>query len=188
MEYDYKTVYDKIYEVGYHSDANFCHARFLADFILPKIEFNTVLDLGSSKGAGIDHYQKHGKFCMGIEITDIGVRDAINLHRPTVSGSICKLPFPDKSFDLVVSTDVMEHIFEKDVSSIVDECHRVSKKYIAHKIALGPEAGKHFTANAGLGEIPLHVTLLSIQKWIELFCKDTGKLICQQGNMFLIEI
>jgi len=42
-----------------------------------------------------------------------------------------KLPFEDKSFDLVISTDFFEHIPEEKIDSVKSEMLRVGKKVIA---------------------------------------------------------
>ena len=40
--------------------------------------------------------------------------------------NICALPYPDNSFDIVISDQVLEHI-EGDVQKAIDECRRVLK-------------------------------------------------------------
>jgi ubiquinone/menaquinone biosynthesis C-methylase UbiE len=41
------------------------------------------------------------------------------------------LPFEDKSFDLVITTDFFEHIPEGDIDEVVEELNRVGKKVIS---------------------------------------------------------
>jgi len=45
-----------------------------------------------------------------------------------------ELPFEDKSFDLVISTDFFEHIPEEKIGSVKSEMLRVGKKVIARVV------------------------------------------------------
>lgn len=57
-------------------------------------------------------------------------------------GSAIGLPWPDNSFDAVVSSDMLEHIAEEDVPAAVREFHRVSRKYVLLLIAPRTEGNK----------------------------------------------
>ena len=57
-------------------------------------------------------------------------------------GSAIGLPWPDNSFDAVVSSDMLEHIAEEDVPAAVREFHRVSRKYVLLLIASRTEFNK----------------------------------------------
>ena len=47
-----------------------------------------------------------------------------------LKGSIAKLPFEDRSFDLVTSLEVLEHLPQEEFKTGIYELQRVSKKYI----------------------------------------------------------
>ena len=61
--------------------------------------------------------------------TDISYKsvDVAEDLQPEVVGSVTKLPFPDKSFDVVVAFEVLEHLpfekFEVAVSEISRVCY-----------------------------------------------------------------
>ena len=40
-----------------------------------------------------------------------------------------QLPFADQSFDAIMSTDVLEHVLEKDVPALIQEFARVTRKF-----------------------------------------------------------
>lgn len=69
--------------------------------------------------------------------------------------SIVDLPYPDESFDIVISDQVLEHV-EGDPYTAVDECHRVLKKggYVIHTTCFinpvhgAPDDYWRFTPNA----------------------------------------
>jgi len=50
-------------------------------------------------------------------------------------GSATNNPWPDTSFDAILSTDVLEHIETNDVPLVVSEFSRVVKKYLFLQIS-----------------------------------------------------
>ncbi len=60
-----------------------------------------------------------------------------------VQGDARKLPFPDNSFEVVLASDLMEHIAKEDRVKVLDELCRVSKNYVI----LGAPFRKEFVEN-----------------------------------------
>lgn len=58
-------------------------------------------------------------YCKGMEI-------------PVVQGDICKMPLPDKSYDLGYSVGVFMNIHPDKIGEAVDEMIRVCRKYVIH--------------------------------------------------------
>jgi len=54
--------------------------------------------------------------------------DVDPIWNPTFVGDLCAAPFPDNSFDLVIVSNVLEHIF--DFEKAIQEAARISKKYV----------------------------------------------------------
>jgi len=46
------------------------------------------------------------------------------------------IPFKDRSFDLVICLDTMEHIYEEDVPQVINEIYRISSRYVFFQIAV----------------------------------------------------
>lgn len=99
--------------------------RFIAKLGLKK-EAN-VLDIGTSTGTNL-------RLLVNMEFTNINGLDfsdhAIEFCRqkglPAVTkGDICDMPFDDNSMDLVVATDIVEHV--PDDQKALDEIYRVLK-------------------------------------------------------------
>lgn len=129
----YEDLYNKLYSVGYHRSEKTSHTIPVIDILDKHILYKNVLDCGSSIGNAI-HYLKNKKiYAEGLEISQIATDKANARGLKTTQGSICKLPFPSNSFDLVISTDVLEHLKEADVLTAIEESIRVCKKYACHK-------------------------------------------------------
>lgn len=47
-----------------------------------------------------------------------------------IQGDATKMPFESKSFEMVISTDVMEHIPDTNKEAFIRECTRVAKKFV----------------------------------------------------------
>ena len=60
----------------------------------------------------------------GIAVTTLDVAEDVH---PDVVGSITSLPLPDRSFDVVLAAEVLEHISAEDVSSAFKELSRVAR-------------------------------------------------------------
>lgn len=63
----------------------------------------------------------------GIRVTTFDI--AAELH-PDVVGSVTALPFPDKTFDVVLAAEVLEHIRFEDVSQALSELRRVASRAV----------------------------------------------------------
>lgn len=59
-----------------------------------------------------------------------------------VGGSATKIPFPDNHFDIVLSTDMLEHLERAQRKVAIQECVRVSKKFVLIGFPCGASAAK----------------------------------------------
>lgn len=96
----------------------------------------TVLEIGPGNKTVTDALQKNG-----VSVTTVDIDKNLN---PDFVTSVTKLPFKDESFNLVLCSEVLEHLpFEKFKESLV-ELKRVSKKYVILGL---PNAGGVFIFN-----------------------------------------
>lgn len=95
-----------------------------------KIE--SVLDAGAGEGITLRKIKdKHiGKKHEGIEYMDeaIEIGKKVNPDITIKKGNIYELPYKDATFDLVICTEVLEHL--DDPKKALQELRRVSKKYL----------------------------------------------------------
>lgn len=83
-----------------------------------------ILDLGC--GGGNTIFKTFGSV-VGIDISFASVKQAARVYDQVVCGSVLRLPFPDESFDYVVSNNVLEHMHPEDKTRLFGEIYRVTK-------------------------------------------------------------
>jgi SAM-dependent methyltransferase len=83
------------------------------------IERPRVLDAGSGTGVNLADYMQAGD-AVGVELDRAAAAISVRRGcRRVAVGDLCRLPFRDASFDLVISTDVIEHI-DDDVAALAE--------------------------------------------------------------------
>ncbi len=108
-----------------------------------------ALDVGCAGGGNTAVLRDLGWAVTGLEYSPAGARIAASRGLDVVRGDATRLPFPDASFDLVMATDVWEHI--EDDRTVASEAARVlrpggrvlvavpcsMKLWSGHDVALG---------------------------------------------------
>jgi len=94
-------------------------------------DVQSVLDAGCGNGAFgnvlIDAFPNRFNRVMGLDAS----KEALKyVKTEKINGTITNLPFEDKSFDLVICLEVLEHLPQADFKKGILEFQRVSKKYI----------------------------------------------------------
>jgi ubiquinone/menaquinone biosynthesis C-methylase UbiE len=97
-----------------------------------KLKVDSILDGGAGEGFTLEYLRKSGigKSYEGIDFLQTAVEIGNKLH-PEITlkkASIYELPYRENSFDLVISTEVLEHLRFPDKA--LQELVRVSKKYV----------------------------------------------------------
>lgn len=87
-----------------------------------------ILDVGGRTGLLRRFLPGHAVTLVDVEPSDIP---------DVVLGDGRKLPFPDKSFDVVAAFDTLEHVPKEGRDAFVDECSRVARE---HVVLVGPYA------------------------------------------------
>ena len=93
---------------------------------------NSVLDVGCGEGFTLDRLQKEkiGKTYEGLEYSKEAIKLGKELY-PNLNirqGDIYQLPYRNNSFDLVICTEVLEHL--EDPRKALKELIRVSNRFI----------------------------------------------------------
>jgi SAM-dependent methyltransferase len=89
---------------------------------------NRILDVGCGDGR-LSQTIRQGRECflVGLDLSMTGLR---RLSGTKCCASAAKLPFKSRSFDLVVSTEMLEHLPEEIYTQVLREMSRVAKQAI----------------------------------------------------------
>mgnify|MGYP001585785960 FL=1 len=90
-----------------------------------------VLDVGCGRGLLVSMLREEGLECFGIDFAP-ALKEKFWGDLPYFFEADAKsIPFPDKYFDIVVSSDFFEHLPESDIDMAFKEMNRVGNKVIA---------------------------------------------------------
>ena len=104
-----------------------------------------ALDVGCGRGTWVAYMRDLGIEAFGFDFSEYAInegryprckREWLRLHDATKPW-----PYKDKSFDLVVALDFMEHIYESDLNFVIDEMYRVARKWVFLQIAVAGTGG-----------------------------------------------
>jgi SAM-dependent methyltransferase len=151
---------DSLHDWNYYAHLSIYH------FALQFITDRTVLDAGSGSGYGTNYLATNGK-AKSVEGCD-GSASAIahcNSVYPNVryaSVDLCsRLPYDDCTFDVIFSSNVMEHLV--DIDHFLNECRRILRLDGTMIIAVPPIASRDLLrANI---KNPFHITNLTPRGW-----------------------
>ena len=91
-----------------------------------------VLDVGSAKGFLLHDLRSAvpGLEVVGLDVSEYALAHAMEDVRPFgVRGTARHLPFPDKTFDLVISINAIHNLEKDDCREAVREIERVSRRF-----------------------------------------------------------
>ncbi|KAJ1634317.1 hypothetical protein T492DRAFT_515409 [Pavlovales sp. CCMP2436] len=155
-------MYEALYRSGYHSQLGLSHAGpLIKHFVNPAYAHvpdrarTRVLDVGCSHGRGVEMLWRHGYCGGGSDLAQTAVDMAIKARVPSAAivarcgpasgaeifrqGSAAALPWPSRHFAAIISTDVLEHVPEPLIPSVVREFARVARDKLFLMIATQPE-------------------------------------------------
>lgn len=123
---------DRLYGYGGYE----YHPRFWAETVVRFRDYYrlsgkaSILDVGCAKGFMLHDFKTllPDSHVAGIDISQYAYDNAIDDMQPFMQvGSAAKLPYPDKSFDLVVSVNTVDHLPPDGCKKALAEIQRVSR-------------------------------------------------------------
>jgi SAM-dependent methyltransferase len=135
---------------GHHPGAEYTPAAFrhyirrtalLSE--LGGLEFRTMLDVGCAEGFFMDAVRRRfGAETWGVDISDAAVRRARENYGFNVAAAdATRLPFADDTFDVVLSTETIEHVL--DPEKMVAEMKRVARRHVIVTTPVSQSAHEH---------------------------------------------
>jgi SAM-dependent methyltransferase len=149
--------------------------RNLVSLISAK-KVDSILDVGCGEGFTLNRLKQEGigKKLEGIEYSDTAIKIGKKIY-PNIKikkGSIYNLPYADNSFDLVLCTEVLEHL--EDPAKGLKELARVSKRYLVISVPNEPFfmlaqllRGKNWSRFGNDIEHINHWTMFSFPKFVK---------------------
>lgn len=115
---------------GYHYDGRWkaVALRMINYYHLP--EDAAILDVGCAKGFLLHDFKELLPHCMvaGVDVSSYAIENAIHLVKPYLRlASAERLPFADKSFDLVVSINSIHNLPLERCKQAIQEIQRLSR-------------------------------------------------------------
>lgn len=175
--------------------------------------FHKIIEIGCGGGILSEYIARQGFDVTGIDISEgaieVAKQHAVldNIKIEYRIGSVYQLPFPNNSFDVVFSSDFLEHI--EDLDKAISEMSRILKPggiFVFDTIARNLESVKEYMSLEAIGVIPagIHDPLLFVNpeeleaiasKYDIEFAKDSNnpygfiiKAITNIKNFQMIEI
>jgi len=127
-----------------------------------RLQFKKALDVGCGIGQGIHDMRELGYEVFGIDLADNReIWDSIGIAEYCQQAPAHQIPYPDDTFDFIVSTEVMEHIEESYVDDSLREILRVGSDFFLFTIAL--QGSYSLMANVVEG----HITIKTQEWWLQ---------------------
>ena len=109
--------------------------------------------------------------CQGDDLTGCEIHNGLkHADIKFQSGFVENLPFPDKSFDIVVCTHTLEHIL--DLKKAIHELKRVAKKQLI--IVTPRQKYYYYTLDLHVNFFPIAEPLCQQIGLVDFTCKDIG--------------
>jgi ubiquinone/menaquinone biosynthesis C-methylase UbiE len=135
----------------------------IATLLAETCGYGSVIDIGCGEGFLVAELLALGIDAFGLDISAVVVgRSNSRWPGRFFEGSVLSMPFTDGSFDIVVSTDCMEHLAPADVPKALREMYRISSRYVFLQIATTHDRDGHW-----------HLTVEN-RAWWEARCFEAG--------------
>jgi ubiquinone/menaquinone biosynthesis C-methylase UbiE len=142
--------------------------RYIRDFYeLP--EDASILDVGCAKGFMINDFRllMPKARLAGVDVSEYAIMNALEDVKPLVRvGNAKALPFPDKSFDLVLAINTIHNLNYQDCKQSLREIQRVSAR---HSFVMVDAYKTEEQRIAMLNWVLTAETMLHVDDWLRLF-------------------
>lgn len=141
----------------------------------------SVLDLGCGDGTLL-HYMNSTLFKVGLDISYTILGLMTGEYR--IQGTSGSLPFRDSAFDLILCTEVLEHLPVGEYKIILEEMQRVAEKYILISVPFREDLNRKQARCSKCGyvfHVHLHLRNFELSQLKGLFPEYLMKKYCFSG-------
>jgi ubiquinone/menaquinone biosynthesis C-methylase UbiE len=131
------------------------------------------LDIGCAKGFMLYDFMQlmPNARCAGIDISEYAIERALDAVKPMVQvGDARALPYPDRSFDLVLAINTIHNLPYEECKQSLQEIQRVSKR---NAFVMVDAYRTEEQREAMLRWVLTAETMLHVDGWLQLFA-DAG--------------
>ncbi len=144
---DYNAYWDSVYtERDSAQQSPFTEALHSQILSLIPSATSSILDAGCGGGSLMIRLAAAGEYALhGIDVSEPGIEHLVkNLRMSAEAGSITDMPqFADDQFDLVICSEVLEHLDDQQVETAVSEIFRVAKRNVILTCPYREKLGYH---------------------------------------------
>ncbi len=167
--YHQDTLWDK-YDPGKHLEAK---TEFLCKLI-PR-DVTTILDVGCGNGAITNRLAD----MWDVTGLDFSAQALKHVKTKSILSSSTHIPLSDNSFDLVLCSELLEHLNQKDLLDTCKEMVRISSKYLIVTIPNQEQLSRYMIKCPQCGG--------EFHAWNHLQSFDTGKIMDLFGHHFMMK-
>ena len=135
----------------------------------------SVLDIGCAKGFMLYDLKKEipGIKVRGVDISKYAIKNAKReIKKYLKVANAMKLPFPNKSFDIVIAINTIHNLNKKDCAKSIKEINRVCRG----KSFITVDAYRNFREKKRMYEWNLTAkTIMSVRQWKKFFNQNSYK-------------
>lgn len=147
-----------------------------------------ILDVGAGRGWLCKFLSEYGANVIGLDFSDYAIQNKV--YDRITQGDMTKLPFEDKSFDLVISRENFEHLTVEQADEAFKEMLRVSRKWIYMTIWINHD--KSASDEVVLEDTvkdPTHITFCTKKFWTNRFQQyiDSGKIVRREDKEAILD-
>lgn len=158
--------FDKNYfkrQYGEQCDEAREYLKYFTNIVCKSCLPSKVLDAGCGFGFSLSEFQEIGIEAHGIDVSEFVVKS--NENPNVILGNVQNLPYRDESFDVVISTEVLEHL--ENPKQAIEELKRVLRDdgYI---LLTTPKPESEYAKGD-----PTHISIYPEDSWIKCFSELT---------------
>ena len=117
--YNQQDVWDNYYENANET----ARAKEIVSYLPDEVKF--ILDIGCGNGIITNMIDK--EFVLGMDFASVPLK---NVKKNAICASINSLPLRENKFDLIITTEVLEHLSDQIYTKAVQEINRLKAKYL----------------------------------------------------------